>query len=99
MNLKAFNHLSVVEQTERLLECCHCRRWAAEVAEKAPFGSTNELLSTADQCWATATEAEILEAFAGHPQIGDMEALRNRFATTATAEQGQVVQAGPFCDC
>ena len=38
-------------------------------------------------------EYEILEAFAGHPQIGDMEALRNRYTATADAEQGQVFAA------
>jgi len=35
----------------------------------------------------------MLEAFSGHPQIGDLEALRNRYAERAHAEQGQVLSA------
>lgn len=43
--------------------------------------------------WRRATEEEILEAFSGHPQIGDMNALRDKYASTASAEQGQVIDA------
>ncbi|MFT4799054.1 MAG: 2-oxo-4-hydroxy-4-carboxy-5-ureidoimidazoline decarboxylase, partial [Candidatus Azotimanducaceae bacterium] len=40
--------------------------------------------------WQRATEEEILEAFTAHPQIGDLDALRNKYAFTANAEQGQI---------
>ena len=33
------------------------------------------------------------EAFQGHPQIGDLAALLNKYASTASTEQGQVVEA------
>ena len=47
----------------------------------------------AHTCWSDAAESERLEAFSGHPQIGDLSALKNRFAATASAEQGQVAAA------
>lgn len=75
------------------MACCHCHQWAADVAECGPFQSGGDLIRVAKERWSVATESEILEAFLGHPQIGDMNALRNRFAKTASAEQGQVTTA------
>ncbi|MFT7246626.1 MAG: OHCU decarboxylase, partial [Candidatus Azotimanducaceae bacterium] len=40
-----------------------------------------------------ATEVETLEAFTAHPQIGDLDALRNKYANTANSEQGQISAA------
>ncbi len=78
---------------DTLIQCCHCRRWAKALSEEKPFASSDELQQKASSIWSTATEEELLEAFSGHPQIGDMEALRNKYAASANREQGQVVGA------
>ena len=93
MKLAEFNELDIEARVQQLLACCHCLTWAKRVAAAAPFDLAEELLEVADAAWAEATEADILEAFSGHPEIGDLPALRNRFAKTASAEQGQVTQA------
>jgi 2-oxo-4-hydroxy-4-carboxy-5-ureidoimidazoline decarboxylase len=93
MKLAEFNQLDIEARVQQLLACCHCVAWANRVAAAAPFDSVEELLEVTDAAWAEATEADILEAFSGHPEIGDLSALRNRFAKTASAEQGQVTQA------
>ncbi len=93
MKLAAFNRLDTETRAEQLLACCHCRVWADRVAATAPFASAAALLEVAAAVWAEATETDILEAFSGHPEIGDLSALRNRFAKTASAEQGQVTAA------
>ena len=93
MKLAAFNQLDTETRAEQLLACCHCRVWADRVAATAPFASAAALLEVAATVWAEATETDILEAFSGHPEIGDLSALRNRFAKTASAEQGQVTTA------
>ena len=93
MKLEVLNALMQEARSEHLFGCCHCRHWADEVSSCAPFESPEHLMLIAGEKWAIATEAEILEAFDGHPQIGDMQALRNKFAVTATTEQGQVTDA------
>ncbi len=93
MSIDSLNQLGRDELVDALNACCHCRVWAEQVADSAPFESREALLKLADECWRDKGEREILEAFSGHPQIGDMQALRNKYATTASAEQGQVAAA------
>uniref|UniRef100_A0A0G4F8T0 2-oxo-4-hydroxy-4-carboxy-5-ureidoimidazoline decarboxylase n=1 Tax=Chromera velia CCMP2878 TaxID=1169474 RepID=A0A0G4F8T0_9ALVE len=44
--------------------------------------------------WAVSEEEDLLEAFEGHPRIGDVETLRQKFAATAdlcaSEQQGSV---------
>ena len=93
MNIATFNQLSLDERRTHLVACCHCEAWADRVLEQSPFENTDQLCQVADDAWRSASEAEILEAFEGHPQIGDLSALRNKYAATASAEQGQVTEA------
>ena len=93
MTLDEFNRLDGEGRRTQLMQSCHCESWAARVAAQTPFIDRQALLDAAELAWQTVGEYEILEAFAGHPQIGDMEALRNRYTATADAEQGQVFAA------
>jgi 2-oxo-4-hydroxy-4-carboxy-5-ureidoimidazoline decarboxylase len=93
MNIAAINNLTADELEARLQKCCHCAAWAERVAGSAPFLTAGNLVECCSGQWLKATEEEILEAFSGHPQIGDMDALRNKYASTASAEQGQVTSA------
>ena len=93
MKLDEFNSLENDERLSCLLGCCNCRAWAGRLAQCAPFSDLESLLREAALIWEAAGEEEILEAFSGHPQIGDLEALRNRYAERAHAEQGQVLSA------
>ena len=93
MTLDEFNQLDADQRRVELLQCCQCASWASCVSDNAPYGDRQALLETAASVWQTAGETEILEAFAGHPQIGDLEVLRSRYSTTANAEQGQVLMA------
>lgn len=93
MNLESFNALSPDEMKMELMACCHCDPWAERVMAYRPFQTFDELVTACRGAWLSATEEEILSAFSGHPQIGDLEALKNRYAETASAEQGQVAGA------
>ena len=93
MNIATFNKLVIDDMIFQLTECCHCHTWARRVANAQPFLSVDNLLECASRLWRVATEQEILEAFSHHPKIGDMTALRNKYASTAEAEQGQVTLA------
>lgn len=75
------------------LRCCGATRWAEAMVARRPFGDDVTLFRVADEVWATMQRDDVLEALAAHPQIGeDIEALRRRFADTATWSSGE--QAG-----
>jgi 2-oxo-4-hydroxy-4-carboxy-5-ureidoimidazoline decarboxylase len=92
VTLDDFRKLSPAEKREQLLACCQCEAWVDRLLSHEPFDSVDGLLDAAEQAWSVAGEDEILEAFSGHPQIGDMDALRNKYANTATREQGQIAE-------
>ncbi|QTE28234.1 2-oxo-4-hydroxy-4-carboxy-5-ureidoimidazoline decarboxylase [Pengzhenrongella sicca] len=50
------------------------RRWADDVAGAAPFASLDELLAVAAEAATTLTPAEVDEALAAHPRIGERPA-------------------------
>lgn len=93
MNINAINELTTGDLRARLMGCCRCSAWAERVAMSAPFSAADDLVKCCATQWVRATKEEILEAFSGHPQIGDMNALRNKYASTASTEQGQVIDA------
>jgi 2-oxo-4-hydroxy-4-carboxy-5-ureidoimidazoline decarboxylase len=96
-DIAALNALPAIDATYAFSRCCGTRRWAEAMAVRRPFASADELFQTADNIWNVLLPAEWLEAFAAHPRIGDVEALRKKFASTAAwcdGEQSGVAGAG-----
>jgi OHCU decarboxylase len=63
-----------------LERCCGARRWVAGMLARRPFGTDEALHRAADEVWAEMERADIREAFAAHPRIGeDIGALRKRW--------------------
>ena len=86
--------------TRRARRCCAAAaptRWAAWLLTQRPFASTEALFKAAAGVWTQMEKADMLEAFAHHPEIGsDIASLRERFASTAawsSAEQAGVAGA------
>lgn len=77
---------------DELLALCGSRRWASIVAECAPFADRDELHAAADEAFDQLDSDDWLEAFAHHPRIGDVEALRERFAASGALSEAE--QAG-----
>lgn len=93
MNLNDFNQLPLDQAHMELVACLGCNTWASYVSVQRPFKKLQQLIDAGETYWRTATEAERLEAFTAHPQIGDLDALRNKYSNTANAEQGQITEA------
>ena len=68
---------------ESFLRCCGSTRWSEQMARARPFESEAALFEAAERIWWGLAEADWLEAFAAHPRIGDLDALRAKFAATA----------------
>lgn len=82
MRLDELNNLDDDEATARLLRCCGSTRWAQQIATARPFASRQELFDAADAIWWDLDERHWREAFSAHPKIGDIDSLREKYAST-----------------
>ena len=95
MNLQELNALQDTEARAAFLRCCGSTRWAERLAARRTFANIAELVAAAADCWRTLDHDDWLEAFRAHPKIGDLQALRAKFAATAAwAEAEQAGVAG-----
>ncbi len=69
--IESFNELTEKQAIHQLYECCSSSLWALRVAKARPFTDDEALLEYADLILAELTEADLDEALAGHPRIGD----------------------------
>ncbi len=66
-----------------MLRCCHSSRWADGMVHGRPYNSFADLVSHGAMLWESLSGEDWLEAFAGHPKIGDMASLRAKFGSTS----------------
>ncbi|BBN09679.1 5-hydroxyisourate hydrolase [Marchantia polymorpha subsp. ruderalis] len=65
---------------EAFHECCGSSAFASEMMRRMPFTSLEHAVDTARIVWWNEVNVlGWLEAFAAHPRIGDVEALRKKF--------------------
>jgi 2-oxo-4-hydroxy-4-carboxy-5-ureidoimidazoline decarboxylase len=98
MTLTDLDALAPTARAEALATCCGTAAWVATLNQQFPFASASALYEAAERTWHNLAEADWREAFAHHPKIGDVNALKEKFASTATwaaGEQGAVNQASP----
>ncbi len=94
---ECLNRLNDVLLREKLTNCCASERWVDRMVVERPFTVNNQfLLRDAAEFWWQMEREDWLEAFAGHPKIGDVESLRAKFESTrawASGEQAGVAAA------
>ena len=76
---------------QQLLVCCSSARWAAEVASGRPYASADQILARSDQAVAGLAPADLEQALAGHPRIGERRGADDR----SRREQAGVLGADP----
>jgi 2-oxo-4-hydroxy-4-carboxy-5-ureidoimidazoline decarboxylase len=69
--LDRLNALPAGQARSALLACCPAERWAADVGSGRPYRSVDDLLARSDASVAGLAEADLEQALAGHPRIGD----------------------------
>jgi len=90
------NGLSDADRRVALTECCAAGRWVDGLLARLPIASEADLLNSAAEVWWSLAREDWLEAFAAHPQIGDVSSLREKYAGTrswAAAEQSDAAGA------
>ena len=83
MNLDQINAWTEDEASAQFKRCCGSTRWSVTMAKRRPFDNATALFESADEIWWNLSPADWLEAFAAHPRIGDLAALRAKFASNA----------------
>ncbi len=95
--LARFNELPLAQAEERLTRCCGSSAWVAQVVDRRPFDSVAALREASREAFSALAEYDWLEAFSHHPRIGDLNALKEKFAATASwagGEQSGALGAG-----
>lgn len=87
--ITAFNGLSEEAASKVLHSICTSDSWVDAMLEARPFQNQQDMLTMANDLWSLADEASLRQAFTGHAKIGDVDAIRKKFA--AATEQGQVL--------
>ena len=79
---------------DALMRVCHSSVWVERMLGARPFATVNALCVQADTTWRSLSEEDWLEGFAGHPRIGDVDALRKKYAESAKPGWESGEQAG-----
>ena len=82
MNLEVINAWTEDEARQSFERCCGSKQWSQAMGRARPFESAAAVIATGERIWWGLSQADWLEAFAAHPRIGDVDAIRSRFATT-----------------
>ena len=96
MTLDELNDFSTAEANHTFMQCCTSKAWVNKMVKERPFITLKAVSDIADSAWKDLTEADYLQAFDGHPKIGDINCLRAKYANTkalASGEQSAVQQA------
>jgi 2-oxo-4-hydroxy-4-carboxy-5-ureidoimidazoline decarboxylase len=95
--LVQWNRLPLDEAVREILPCCSSKAWAAGMAARRPFSDVTTLLAASEETWSNLSAADWMEAFRGHPRIGESLAtpsLSDQSATWSVLEQKNVAAAG-----
>jgi 2-oxo-4-hydroxy-4-carboxy-5-ureidoimidazoline decarboxylase len=79
-HLTRLNSVAFNEAVEYFRRCCGTDSWCRQMAECRPFSSLEDIHLKADACLDRLSQDGWLEAFACHPQIGDVNSLRMKYA-------------------
>lgn len=89
MTLDQLNRLNEEEATATFTQCCASSGWVERMVIDRPFESLAEMLEISDRIWEECDVDDYMEAFEGHPRIGDVESLAKKYANTKTWAGGE----------
>jgi len=89
MTLEQFNRLSAADAEQALRQCCVSTRWIEGMLAARPFATDAALYAAAESIWQGLAMPDFLEAFEGHPKIGDIGSLKAKYANTKQLAAGE----------
>ena len=91
-NIEVLNTLGRDELKEKFFKCCSSHQWVDQLLNFRPFDNLSNLKILAENIWFDLTEKDWLEAFDGHPKIGDVESLKEKYNKSKSWSENE--QAG-----
>jgi 2-oxo-4-hydroxy-4-carboxy-5-ureidoimidazoline decarboxylase len=89
MSLDGINQASPADAAQLFRQCCTSGHWIERMVATRPYASADALRQQADSHWHDMAEADYLEAFDGHPKIGDVGSLKAKYANTKALAAGE----------
>jgi len=91
--LGSFNDLPEGEADQLLHACCASSSWVSRVRSGRPYATSAQLLDAADRAARALTPADVDEALAAHPRIGERAPGVSTEARWSRQEQASVSDA------
>ena len=88
MSLEWVNKASESELESFFSRCCSAKNWVHCMVSGRPYDSRDALFSAADENWQRLGESDYLQAFEGHPMIGDRRLLGDSGLFSAAEQSG-----------
>jgi 2-oxo-4-hydroxy-4-carboxy-5-ureidoimidazoline decarboxylase len=98
MNIQSLNTLPIDQANHLFLQCCTSEKWIEKMVASRPFTDSNSLRDTADNIWKHLSEKDYLQAFEGHPKIGDVGSLKAKYANSKELASGEQSGASSTTD-
>jgi len=89
LTIEQINKLPRPELHQELFKCCSSMAWVENLAKRRPFSDISHLINEAQSVWQSLGERDWLEAFSGHPQIGDLSTLEKKYGNTTEWASGE----------
>ena len=89
MKISDINKLPRPELHQILFKCCSSLAWVENLSKKRPFSDFSHFVDEAESVWNSLGERDWLEAFSGHPQIGDLSTLKEKYGNTSSWASGE----------
>jgi allantoicase len=70
----AMGRVNTLFDSRELLRVCTSKEWAQQMMAARPFASWDAMVDAATKIWLSLEAKDWLEAFAGHPRIGERKA-------------------------
>jgi 2-oxo-4-hydroxy-4-carboxy-5-ureidoimidazoline decarboxylase len=82
MNIDELNSLNKAAAVEAFGSCCTSHKWISAMEQGRPFKDVADAHQAALDAWVDCSDSDFLQAFEGHPKIGDVSSLRKKYANT-----------------
>lgn len=90
MDLQEFNSTPADELRPKLAACCDVPRWVDRILTGRPYDDLAALTEAADRASRDLSDAEVAQALAAHPRIGDRANGNSTEAAWSRNEQSGV---------
>ena len=82
MTVDQLNNISQAEAYSSFEKCCASNTWINRMLDAIPFSSIAQVYEKAEENWKNITLSDWYEACDGHPKIGDVSSLKEKYAST-----------------